>query len=140
MLVNSDNLFSPDWLENLYKHYDENTIVCSQLIERKHEKHPVFPLAIHGEFGNSPETFKEQEFLDFADSLRENEVYEGGAYMPCMASKQTIGHYPEGNPIVSGRRVSGDNFLFDSLALKGVKHITAKDSIVYHFKEGEMDE
>ena len=64
--------------------------------------------------------------------------------MPCMFYKKTIqamNGYPEGNPIVKNNYiVPGDRYMFQKLNNNGIKHITALDSIVYHFKEGEMDE
>jgi len=146
VLVNSDNYFSPDWLENLLKFSSPNTIVCSQLVERKHPKYDVFPGAYHGEFGNHPDNFKKDEFLSFANKVRITGIKQGGAYMPCMFYKNIAlktGLYPEGN--IAGRSFDdvafyGDEYFFNKLAKLGVKHITSLDSIVYHLKEGEMDE
>lgn len=44
VLVNSDNFFSPDWLENLVKYSEFKKVITSQLVERKHERYTeVFP-------------------------------------------------------------------------------------------------
>ncbi|MGK9367348.1 glycosyltransferase [Melioribacter sp. Ez-97] len=146
VLVNSDNYFSPDWLENLIKYSSPNSVVCSQLVERKHPKHGIFPGAYHGEFGDHPTNFKKDEFLSYANKVRSTGIKEGGAYMPCMLFKDVAmkaGLYPEGN--IAGKSFDdvafyGDEYFFDKLAKLGVKHITSFDSIVYHMKEGEMDE
>ena len=37
-LINSDNYFSPDWLENLLKYSDRSRIICSTLIEPGHPR------------------------------------------------------------------------------------------------------
>jgi choline kinase len=71
VLVNSDNLFSPNWLENLLKNLTQKTIVCSQLIERKHPKYVLFPGAHHGEFGTHPKNFNKEAFLNLHRNILE---------------------------------------------------------------------
>lgn len=145
VLINSDHYFSPDWLENLLKYYDTQKIVCSQLVEPKHHKFGIFPEAINGEFGNTTDNFNKDGFLDFAMKIKKTGTYTGGAYMPCMFSKDLgiySGLYPEGN--IAGKsfdkiQKTGDEAFFARLSTKKVLHITALDSIVYHLKEGEKD-
>ena len=145
VLVNSDNYFSPDWLENLLKYLTPQTIVCSKLVEREHPKHLVFKRAYHGEFGSHPDNFNKQAFLDFCDMKRITGIEEGGAYMPCVFYKEAAlraGLYPEGN--IAGKSFDdvvdyGDRVFFRKLGNIGIRHITALDSLVYHLKEGEME-
>lgn len=146
VLVNSDNYFSPDWLENLLKYFDTQKIVCSQLVEPKHSKHAVFHSAVNGEFGNNPDNFNKDGFLDFAMRKKRTGISLGGAYMPCMFHKDMgiyAGLYPEGN--LAGNSfdnvtMTGDEAFFDRLSKNGILHITSLDSIVYHLKEGEKDD
>ncbi|MEM2899305.1 MAG: glycosyltransferase family A protein [Thermoplasmata archaeon] len=147
VLVNSDNFFSPDWLENLLKYLSKKTVICSKLVERKHPKYGmVFEGAWHGEFGAHPKLFKKDEFLDFCEKVKLTGLEEGGAFMPCAFYKEKaieVGLYPEGN--IAGVDFNdvieyGDAAFFKKLAKIGVKHYTALDSVVYHVKEGEMDE
>jgi hypothetical protein len=146
VLVNSDHYFSPDWLENLLKYLDTQKIVCSQLVEPKHPKYAVYPSALNGEFGNSPQNFNKNGFLEFAMKNRRSGLYLGGAYMPCMFYKYAAlyaGLYPEGN--IAGKSfdqilMTGDEAFFDRLSKDGVQHVTAMDSVVYHLKEGEKDD
>lgn len=146
VLVNSDNFFSPDWLENLIKYYDENKIICSTLIERHHPVHGVFPGAIHQEFGNHPLNFEEERFINYTYKIKQTGLKDGGVYMPCMFSKKKaldVNLYPEGN--LAGNSFDdvigyGDEVFFNRLKKIGVTHHTALDSISYHLKEGEMDE
>jgi hypothetical protein len=146
VLINSDMFVGPRWLENLLKHVSAQQIVCSQLIERKHPKHGVFEGAYHQEFGTSPATFNKQAFLDYCTQSALDRLKPGGAYMPCAVYKRLAidaGWYPEGN--LRGRtfdevRRYGDVDFFHRLAKRGVRHVTALDSLVYHLKEGEMDE
>ena len=70
VLINSDNAFSPDWLENLLKYTDRSRVISSTLVERDHPVFSVFPGAVHGEFGDSPDTYDEAEFLAFAGRIR----------------------------------------------------------------------
>lgn len=139
VLVNSDCMFSPGWFEALVEKVTPNRVVCSKLVERKHERHDPFEAAIHGEFGGHPDRFDKDGFLTFCQRNTCRKIEQGGAYMPCAMLRSVAikaGLYPEGNP----RGTYGDVAFFEKLKRNGVQHITARDSLVYHFKEGEMDE
>ena len=153
VLVNSDNLFSAGWLEALLPYVDATTVACSQLIEPYHPRYKlsggIFKDAIQGDFGRHPNTFDKAKFLEMVLAVKTFSTYDGGAYMPCAFLKSVFvdaGCYPEGN-ISKGKHCKfdevaryGDAAFFDILASRGIRHITVKDSVVYHFKEGEMDE
>lgn len=146
LLVNSDNYFSPSWVENLLKHASPDRIVCSQLVERYHPNHGIFALAYFENCGCHPKDFNETKFLQFCDKYRRNALVPLGSYMPCMFYKEQAlkaGLYPEGNLL--GKQQGdepryGDQVFFERLRALGVQHFTAMDSMVYHTKEGEMDE
>lgn len=146
VLVNSDNFFSPDWLTNLLKYATPDTFVCAKLVERRHPRHGVFPGVYQGEFGRHPDSFDRDAFLRFAEARKLTGLERGGAYMPCAFFKRqaiAAGLYPEGN--LAGRSfreiaASGDEVFVRRLSRLGVRHVTALDAIVYHCKEGEMDE
>lgn len=155
--VNSDHLFAPNWLENLIKHLDRETVPSSLLVEPGHRQHGVFPEADHKNFGRSPEEFEEDRFLEYVGKISKDETRPGGAYMPSAFYKDMLieaGRYPEGNLAVpphteyeSFAQASkpygiayADKVLFFELAKLGLKHVTVLDSIVYHIKEGEKDE
>ncbi|MGH7175549.1 MAG: glycosyltransferase family 2 protein [Minisyncoccia bacterium] len=143
VLINSDNYFSPDWLENLLKYSDRSRVISSTLVERHHPQFSVFPGALHGEFGSTPTTFNEAGFLDFASRVKKTGLEEGGAYMPSLFHRDVAleaGLYPTGN--IAGSSADqviryGDEEFFDRLLALGVRHYTALDSISYHLKEGE---
>ena len=145
VLINSDHYFSPDWLENLLKYYDTQKVVCSLLVEPKHPKHDIFPGAVRGDFGNTTENFNKDAFLNFVMTNKKTGISLGGAYMPCLFSRDLgiyASLYPEGNLAGdSFDKISktGDEAFFERLAGQRVLHITALDSIVYHLKEGEKD-
>jgi GT2 family glycosyltransferase len=146
VLINSDNYFSPDWLENLLKYSDMRKVISCTLVERKHEKFGVFPGAVEQNFGSNTGNFKEDEFIDFTYKLKKTGLRPGGAYMPSLLYKDVAmyaGLYPEGNIALNSKDVIrryGDEEFFDRLAKIGVEHFTAKDSISYHLKEGERED
>jgi GT2 family glycosyltransferase len=146
VLINSDNYFSPDWLENLIKYSDMKKVISCTLVERKHEKFGVFFGAIERNFGSNMENFKEDEFITFTYRLKKTGLRPDGAYMPSLLYKDVAiyaGLYPEGNIALTSKEIIkryGDEEFFDRLAKMGVKHFTAKDSICYHLKEGEMED
>ncbi len=146
VLVNSDNYFSPDWLENLLKYSDRSRVITSTLVERDHPVFSVFPGAVRGEFGDSPDTFDEAAFLAYAARIRRTGLQAGGAYMPALLHRDLAieaGLYPCGN--IAGESFSdvvrcGDEAFYDVLRSLGVEHYTALDSISYHLKEGERED
>jgi len=146
VLVNSDNVFAPNWLENLLKYAREDRVVCSQLFERNHPKHGVFPGAISLDCGSSPATFDKDKFLYHCERSSIDALKKGGAYMPCLFYKkitEKAGVYPEGN--LAGNSYKhiirhGDEDFFLRLKNTGVEHFTVLSSHSYHFKEGEMEE
>lgn len=139
VLVNSDNLFAPGWFEALIDNVTARRVVCSKLVERERSRHPRFHAALAGEFGDHPDRFERDAFLNFSAGARRSGLEAGGAFMPCALQKSVAlaaGLYPEGNP----RGRYGDREFFKRLQSNGVAHVTALSSIVYHFKEGEMNE
>ena len=149
VLINSDNMLSPNWLENLLKNLNKNTFVCSEIVERpNHPKFAPFPGCLVGDFGDHPDNFKKEEFLKFVEAhqkVKNQKIKIGGAYMPCAFYREKaveVGLYPEGNlhdgnDFMSIKEYGDENFV-KKLSRNGVRHITSLDSISYHFKEGEM--
>lgn len=140
-LVNSDNSFSENWLENLIKYSDYNRYVVPQLVEPK-QRGGVFWCAINKEFGTHPKEFKEKEFIQYADQIRKTGIRQLGVFQPCLFYKDVAimaGLYQEGNKVnADGSITTGDTAFRDNLLRMGVQHITALDSVVYHMGEGEM--
>lgn len=142
-LVNSDNYFSPDWLENLLKYSDPSRVIACKLVERYHPTFSVFPGARHGEFGATVDDFDEKGFLEFVSQNKKLGLEIGGAYMPALYHREVAleaGLFPAGN--VAGGSFEevakfGDQAFFEDLAALGVSHYTSLDSISYHLKEGE---
>ena len=146
VLINSDNFFSPDWLENLLKYSEFKNVVTSQLVERRHPKFSVFPGALEQNFGSTVDDFLEDEFIQFTYKVRKTGLKPDGAYMPALLYRDVAlyaGLYPEGN--IAGKTKDqvvryGDEDFYARLKSMGVEHYTALDSIVYHLKEGEREE
>jgi len=147
--VNSDMAFSPNWLTNLVKHHDGKNIVTSKLVESG--RMPSSTHAHGKNFGMHPNEFRYAEWLSYASEISKPHTLPSGLFMPVLINKDTFvksGGYPEGNIYTTGvgthstgRCVrSGDDFYFN-VTLKqkyGMRHITAFDSVIYHFQSGEM--
>lgn len=153
IFLNSDFAFSPDWNINLINKITENICVCSRLVERGILRSGKY--GIEKNFGNNYNDYRENDFIEYANALKECKLYEGGLYMPLLIKKEhleKVGYYPEGNikktssfndPIIAKKGepvIPGDMFLMEQLKKINVHHVTTFDSIVYHFQEGEMRE
>ncbi|HWP97962.1 MAG TPA: class I SAM-dependent methyltransferase, partial [Syntrophomonadaceae bacterium] len=152
VFINSDMAFSPGWFDNLWKSFNGENCVTSRLVESG--KLPSGLYGIERNFGNNPESYLEEEFLQYATSIAEPRLENAGLFMPLLIRKQhfdMVGGYPEGqvmigsdiyNPVIArwGEAcVSGDTVLMQKLRHRGIAHQTAFDSIVYHFQWGEKD-
>jgi glycosyltransferase involved in cell wall biosynthesis len=151
VFINSDMAFTSGWMETLWDGYTGDNCVSSRLVEAGRLKTGQFGL--ERDFGDIPENYNEQAFLEYAEQIREPDVKDGGLYMPLMINKNdflNVGGYPEGN-LVPGSNifvpkiakkgepvVSGDLVLMQKLESRGIYHQTAFNSVVYHFQMGEM--
>lgn len=143
VILNSDMVYSPGWLEALERNWNPNRILASRLVERHHPIFGVFPGASHGEFGNHPNNFKKAEFLEYAKRVATKGITQGTAYAPVMFSRSKAmqaGLYPLGNHLLDTGPVYGDQVFFAKMREIGVEHLDVLDSIVYHFKEGERED
>ncbi len=148
--VNSDMIFSKNWLGNLLKHHDGINIPCSKLFESGKMPSGKWGETMH--FGSNPVNMNYLSWYQYAEYKQtiDKGIGIGGLYMPCIFSSQRFyesGGYPEGNIYVGGAGQinttfvkSGDDYFFhDILEQKfGMRHITSFDSLVYHFQEGEL--
>ena len=151
VFINSDMAFSPRWLETLQETIQDNICLCSRLVERGVLRSGLY--GIEQNFGNVPEDYKEEQFLDFCKRIKTEQIYQSGLYMPMLIKKEymeRINYYPEGNitpnsnifnPVYAKLRepcIPGDQVLIAKLKTIGIQHCTNFNSIVYHFQEGEM--
>jgi hypothetical protein len=152
--VNSDMMFSPNWLANLLKHHDGTNIPCSRLVESGKLRSGSY--GIEKNFGKSPSDLDQESFNSFAQDISENKTQPGGLYMPCVFETDKFresGMYPHGNVFLEGDQLvagypndrpvymSGDDYFFKMLSSQFyMNHVTVFDSIVYHIQEGEKDE
>jgi hypothetical protein len=146
VLISSDTMFSPGWLEGLERVWDTNKVVCARYVEPPLPQGGVgyyvegYPNVYERNFGNHPDNFKKEEFLQFRRYVTRRTQEHGSTYGSFMLSRSKaieIGLYPEGN---LQPWIPGDRIFFERLANIGVEHLDALDSIVYHFREGEMNE
>ena len=145
VLMNSDNFVSPGWLQNLRKRLDKSRVVSPTLVQ----PHAAFPnpinqsLSLVKDCGLGLTTFREDDFVKWAETIKRDSWSVGNPFMPVLLYKwqaELVGLYPTGN--LAGKdfseiRHTGDTFFFLKLALAGIQHITVGDSIVYHLQEGE---
>lgn len=149
--VNSDMVFSDNWLKNLLKYHDGTTIPCSRLVESG--KMLSGQHAISMDFGRHPNEINHTGWGNYVNKITQPVAYAGGLYMPCILKKDRFiesGMYPEGNIYSDGRAgsmvggviKSGDDYYFHNVlgGKFGMKHITVFDSLSYHIQEGELDE
>lgn len=139
VLTSSDFMYSPGWFSWLLSELNDRTIVTSKIVERRHPIHGINSRAWEKDFGDHPDRFDKHGFLDFVSQTRKGDTESGGSYGPIAVHKSNalkVGLYPEGNP----RSTYGDREFFDRLGKIGVNHVTSLNSVVYHFKEGEMRE
>ena len=152
--VNSDMMFSPDWLSNLLKHHDGSSIPCSRLVESGKLRSGAY--GIEKDFGKNPKNLNQEGFNRYVDEISEDKWESRGLYMPCVFETNRFvesGMYPEGNIFREGDYLvagypndrpvymSGDDFFFRTLEERyGMTHKTIFDSVVYHIQEGEKDE
>ena len=78
VLINSDNYFSPDWLENLIKYSEFKNVVSSQIVEPKNEYGGFYHAALVAEFGHTTEDFEKENFLQYAIKNKKTGLKRGG--------------------------------------------------------------
>jgi len=145
--VNSDMVFSDGWLENLLKHHNGINIPTSRLVESGKMRSGTYGISI--DCGKNPKKIDYELWEKVNTSMREDNAYSGGLFMPCILEKKRFiesGMYPEGNIYTDGVGTlngfiqSGDDWYFRKLESNyGMKHVTIFDSLVYHIQEGEKD-
>ncbi|MDO8987610.1 MAG: glycosyl transferase family 2, partial [Coriobacteriia bacterium] len=153
VFLNTDMGFSPGWFEALWSGYDGASALASRLVESGKLKTGLY--GIEKDFGVTPDGYREHEFVQFAEAIREPGVLDGGLYMPLLIRREhflEVGGYPEGNmqpgsdifapdlALPGEASISGDKVLIQRLQSRGITHRTALDSIVYHFQMGEKDD
>jgi len=152
VFINSDMAFTPGWFESLWQAYDGSNCLSSRLVESGKLRSGQF--GVEKDFGWDYASYQEAEFQQYARSITEPKIEDGGLFMPLLIRKEhfeQVSGYPEGN-IVMGSDInqpvmaqqaqeclSGDNILMLKLQARGIKHQTAFDSLVYHFQCGELD-
>lgn len=146
-LVNSDMAFSPGWLDALLRLHDGKTTPTSRLVESGKLKSGLHGVSM--DLGRDPGTFRQAEWLRVASEWSRPRVESGGLFMPVVFDRSQFvasGGFPEGNVYRDGIGTrngpvikSGDAQFFDRLRALGRPHVTAFDSLVYHFQEGEKD-
>ncbi len=152
VFLNSDMALTPGWFDSLWKAYQGGNCLTSRLVESGKLRSGQY--GVERDFGRDCFSYREEEFQNYARDLALPEIREGGLFMPLLIRKEhfeQVGGYPEGNitpgsdifkPLIARLGepcISGDNVLMQKLQVRGVRHQTVFDSIVYHFQCGESD-
>jgi hypothetical protein len=147
--VNSDMVFSKDWLTNLLKHHNGVNIPTSRLVESGKMMSGTHGISFN--CGRHPKNIDFELWNRFSEHTKKNQIHENGLFMPCVFEKNRFidsGLYPEGNIYKDGIGTlhqdgviqSGDDWYFRKLENEyKMNHITVYDSLVYHIQEGEKD-
>jgi len=127
--INTDMMFYSNWLINLYKYRDKNSIInCRQIEPKPTEHHEVM------DFGMAGEDFPVEEYLEFCSQIYEDKVITEEEWQgpwadatPHLMHKSVWEKYgPWRVKIVADidffRRATGD----------GIKNMKSLGSIVYH--------
>lgn len=152
IFVNSDMIFSPNWLDNLIKHHDGINIPTSLLVESGHFNTRNYNYLKKLHDSNNNVDFN--EFNKICNKISMDKIQNSGTYMPVIFEKNRFiesGGYPNGNVKNSSGKISnkkgkvyksGDQYFFENILRDKFKmnHITIFDSISYHFQEGEKNE
>ena len=157
LFVNSDMGYSAGAIGSLIARASSDHLVASRLVEQG-----VMESGKHGiekSFGSSPRRFRRRDFFRYSQSISENREEAGGLFMPLLVPREVflrLGGYPEGNvrpeslaayveadqPAQIAERgdacIPGDAAFIARAAHHGIEHVTAFDSVVYHFQAGEM--
>lgn len=156
MFLNSDMAFSPNWLENAYAHYDGHNCIASQLVQNdKFATNEAGFIGVVKNLGYHISDYEEDNFISLTEEISEKKLVPGGSFMPLLIKKtdfEKVGGYPEGNiapesdpfnPVIVKKGeplMSGDIAFMKKLTHFGIKHMTALDSLSYHFQEGEKQD
>lgn len=155
VLVNSDMAYSRGSLSSLIKRAKPDLFIASRLVELGIM--PSGQFGIEKDFGSKPKTFRKRDFEKYAVQISLDSIEQGGLFMPLLVHRETflsLGGFPEGNLMrsslegyVNGSNaiiaepnqdlIPGDAAFMLKAAKSGIRHITAFDSIVYHFQAGE---
>lgn len=148
--VNSDMVFSDNWLSNLLRHHNGVNIPCSRLVESGKLLSGTY--GISQDFGRHANHIDRSGWEVFVAKNVANQIHSNGLFMPCVFEKMRFVEsrkYPEGNIYRDGIGTrngdvikSGDAYYFYDILTSqfGMRHITVFDSLVYHIQEGEKDE
>lgn len=140
--VNSDMLFTDNWLSELAKYpkYDYNKIIpTSRLVEGG--RMPSLPGLISKNFGQSLAELDVDGFEKYAKEISESRsfTWDIGAFMPSLFKAdvlRSIGGWHKNQNGVPGDQIT--MFLLNRNL--GMRRIMCHDSIVYHWQRGESAE
>lgn len=131
-IFHADMIASPNYIDNMLKHVKKGIVVSATRIEPP--LHPADNAKIQKEFGNYPNEFKEQLFVDYCNEssiINEDKITTGifAPWMMYVSDFISIG----GHDDLFAPFPYEDSDIFQRFLLSGYKLIQSRDSFVYHF-------
>jgi len=142
VLVNSDMAYFPHWLDELVWLKDSEPCIPTSLLVESGRVPSGLPQFVQN-FGRTPEDFDRASWLVRAAELHASEqrVMQRGLYMPVLLRKtefEKLGGYAIQ---VRNHTLASDAAFFNRCESElGLRHLTAKRSIVYHCQLGESED
>ena len=134
IFLHNDIVVAPNFLENTYKHLQENTVVSYTAVEPPIFPDHLFPGKIVREFGRDFWNLNKEGLLAFIkeeQSLNKDKISEGVTFFMALSKKVFLDLGGFDNLFTP--MFCEDHDLIRRLTLKGLNQITSLDAICYHF-------
>lgn len=135
VFATDDQYFAPHWDANLLKYYKPKRLVAGRLVEPGII--PVWPSNVERDFGSTPVSFRETEFLDWISLRTDAGFTKDGFFIPLLQHRKdykALGGYPTEGKFGSRTAKSNDIIYVEKAKELGYEFGTAADSYSYHFQ------
>jgi glycosyltransferase involved in cell wall biosynthesis len=132
-IFHADMIATPNYIKNMLKHVKREVVVSGTRIEPS--LHPPGPEKFVEDFGLEPETFRQNDFLNFVNNqeiLDKNRI-TNGVFAPWMMYVEDFKEIGGHDKRVFSPMELEDSDLFNRFLLKGYKFIQSRDAFCYHF-------
>lgn len=137
--ITDDQYFAPEWDEEIMKYLGENIIISGQLIESG-VLPPSFKTIIK-DFGEHANNFREKEFLNFVEKIKNKTLVEGIFFIPLAISRNKF--FQLGGFETKGRfgikSVANDVLFIKKAKEKGMRFKSSLSSLSYHFQASSWE-
>jgi glycosyltransferase involved in cell wall biosynthesis len=131
-IFHADMIASPNYLQNMVKHWKPGTVVAGTRIEPP--LHPPGPEKHVVNLGMEPEEFKEDAFLKLVSELeaQNKDRTTQGIFAPWVVSKEDFFKIGGHDKKVFAPMELEDSDLFNRFRLAGYNLVQSRDAFVYH--------